>query len=188
MRDGRYHWVRTTVMTKKFIAALERYANSAACNRTDTNSRKSTTTDNSSGTESPRNNNSSIGGRQRDGVEHTNSSSHQEVDPTIGLMIVSCVIRLLQIFESLVFIVEAMKEASYLADYVQIRLGTFAPNISKALRARLLGQYILHLLENISEMAARTVLSSRQLYARAVEDNRVVETKLRERLVASIQS
>lgn len=102
-------------------------------------------------------------------------------------MIVSCVTRLLQIFESLAFIVEAMKDASCPANYVQIRLGAFVPNMSNALHAHLFGQYILHLLENISEMAARTV-PSRQLYARAVEDNRVVVTKLRERLVASIQS
>ncbi|CCC10495.1 hypothetical protein SMACR_06669 [Sordaria macrospora] len=180
---------RLFAMTEKFISALEGYANSAATNgsnsggdsmETDTFMLDNAT---SSGNDDP----STESGQQKDGIEYASSTCDQEVDPATGLMIVSCVTRLLQIFESLVFIVETMRATTCPPDFVHIRLGAFVPNMTKALHARLLGQYVLHLLENISEMAARTV-PSRQLYARAVKDNKAVESNIRERLIALIQS
>ncbi|KAF7947216.1 uncharacterized protein EAE97_004465 [Botrytis byssoidea] len=65
--------------------------------------------------------------------------------------------------------------------YVEIRFGSFAAKTDRMLSARLLGQYLLHLLCGISE-AVKKAIASRQPYARAIVDARRVEAKLKERI------
>ncbi|KAI1637131.1 hypothetical protein F4809DRAFT_342424 [Biscogniauxia mediterranea] len=108
-----------------------------------------------------------------------------QIDTATGLMIVSCYTRLLQIFEVVVFVVETFRDMDCPGSYVQIRFGAFAPAGNKDLHARLLGQYVLHLLDGISEIVDRAV-GSRQPYARAISEIRRVETKLKERIATTL--
>ncbi|KAI5919278.1 hypothetical protein F4810DRAFT_511247 [Camillea tinctor] len=112
-------------------------------------------------------------------------SGSGQIDTATGLMIVSCYTRLLQIFEVVVFVVETFRDMDCPGSYVQIRFGAFAPAGNKDLHARLLGQYVLHLLDGISEIVDRAV-GSRQPYARAITEIRRVETKLKERITTTL--
>ncbi|TEY65539.1 hypothetical protein BOTCAL_0139g00060 [Botryotinia calthae] len=104
-----------------------------------------------------------------------------ETDTATGLMIVSCYMRLLQIFDVVVFIIETHRDFQCPGSYVEIRFGSFAAKTDRVLSARLLGQYVLHLLCGISE-AVDKAIASRQPYARAIVDARRVEAKLKERI------
>ncbi|THV49681.1 hypothetical protein BGAL_0184g00230 [Botrytis galanthina] len=105
----------------------------------------------------------------------------EEADTATGLMIVSCYMRLLQIFDVVVFIIETHRDFQCPGSYVEIRFGSFAAKTDRMLSARLLGQYVLHLLCGISE-AVDKAIASRQPYARAIVDARRVEAKLKERI------
>ncbi|KAF7927114.1 hypothetical protein BELL_0500g00070 [Botrytis elliptica] len=104
-----------------------------------------------------------------------------EADTATGLMIVSCYMRLLQIFDVVVFIIETHRDFQCPGSYVEIRFGSFAAKSDRMLSARLLGQYVLHLLCVISEAVGKAI-ASRQPYARAIVDARRVEAKLKERI------
>ncbi|KAF7918227.1 uncharacterized protein EAE98_009839 [Botrytis deweyae] len=104
-----------------------------------------------------------------------------EADTATGLMIVSCYMRLLQIFDVVVFIIETHRDFQCPGSYVEIRFGSFAAKSDRMLSARLLGQYVLHLLCGISEAVGKAI-ASRQPYARAIVDARRVEAKLKERI------
>ncbi|EPE24598.1 hypothetical protein GLAREA_08451 [Glarea lozoyensis ATCC 20868] len=120
-----------------------------------------------------------------DSREVQESNATIEVDTATGLMIVSCYMRLLQILEVVVFIVETYRDFDCPGTYVEIRFGSFIPKTDKALSARLLGQYVLHLLDGISE-AVDKAIASRQPYARAIADTRRVEGKLKERISTAL--
>ncbi|KAM0325391.1 hypothetical protein ACHAQA_007377 [Verticillium albo-atrum] len=109
-----------------------------------------------------------------------------QVDSATGLLIVSCYMRLMQIFEVVVFIVETFTEMDCPGSYVQIRFGAFIPKTDKALHARMLGQYVLHLLDGITE-AVDSAVASRQPYARAIIDVRQAEAKLKERVMTTLR-
>ncbi|KAF7883350.1 uncharacterized protein EAF02_005270 [Botrytis sinoallii] len=104
-----------------------------------------------------------------------------EADTATGLMIVSCYMRLLQIFDVVIFIIETHRDFQCLGSYVEIRFGSFAAKTDRMLSARLLGQYVLHLLCRISEAVGKAI-ASRQPYALAIFDARRVEAKLKERI------
>ncbi|KAI1100205.1 hypothetical protein F4804DRAFT_54998 [Jackrogersella minutella] len=109
-----------------------------------------------------------------------------QVDIATGLMIVSCYTRLLQIFEVVVFVVEIFQEMDCPGTYVQISFGNFCPTKDKDLHARLLGQYVLHLLNGISAVVDKAV-ASRQPYARSITEIREIEVKLKERISATLR-
>ncbi|KAK4205030.1 hypothetical protein QBC40DRAFT_65406 [Triangularia verruculosa] len=119
------------------------------------------------------------------GMEIDSRCSGSHVDTATGLLIVSCYTRLLQIFEIVVFVVETFKDMDCPGNYVQVRFGSFAPAANKSLQARILGQYVLHLLEGVSEAAERAT-ASRQPYARAVAEVRRNEAKLKERILTTL--
>ncbi|KAK4098328.1 hypothetical protein N658DRAFT_225268 [Parathielavia hyrcaniae] len=119
----------------------------------------------------------------REGSDVNDQEPH--VDTATGLMIVSCYTRLVQIFDVVVFVVETFRDMDCPGNYVQLRFGAFAPAASRALQARVLGQYVLHLLGGISEAVDRAV-ASRQPYARAVAEVRRSEDKLKERILATL--
>ncbi|KAF7887584.1 hypothetical protein EAF00_009878 [Botryotinia globosa] len=104
-----------------------------------------------------------------------------EADTATGLMIISYYMRLLQIFDVVVFIIETHRDFQCPGSYVEMRFGSFAAKTDRMLSARLLSQYVLHLLCGISE-AVDKAIASRQLYARAIVDARRVEAKLKERI------
>lgn len=104
-----------------------------------------------------------------------------QIDTATGLMIVSCYTRLLQIFDVVVFVVETYKELDCPSNYIQISFGAFFPATNKSLHARLLGQYVLHLLDGISE-AVDAAVALRQPYTRAIAEIRGAEVKLKERI------
>jgi len=107
-----------------------------------------------------------------------------EVDTATCLMIVSCYMRFLQVFEVVVFVIETYRDFDCPGNYVEIRFGSFMPKADKALSARFLGQYVLHLLDGISG-AVDKAISSRQPYARAIADTRRDEAKLKERILTA---
>jgi hypothetical protein len=78
----------------------------------------------------------------------------------------------LQILEVVVFI---ERDFGCLGSYVKGYFGPFVPKTDKALSTRLLGQYVLHLLDNISESVDRAI-ASRQPYAHAIAHTRIVES------------
>lgn len=122
----------------------------------------------------------------QNGREDTDSgNSGPQVDTATGLMIVSCYTRLVQIFDVVVFVVETFQDMDCPGNYVQVRFGDFTPTINKRFQARALGQYVLHLLEGISEGVDRAV-ASRQPYARAVAEVRRNEGKLKERILTTL--
>jgi hypothetical protein len=94
--------------------------------------------------------------------------------------------RLLQILEVVVFIIETYRDFDCPGNYVEVTFGTFVPKTDKALSARFLGQYVLHLLDGISEAVDRAI-ASRQPYARVIVDTRRVEEKLKERISTALQ-
>lgn len=108
-----------------------------------------------------------------------------QVDAATGLMIVSCCTRMLQIFEVVIFVVETFTSMNCPSSYVQIGFGKFRPKASKLLHAQLLGQYVLHLLDGMSEAAGRAV-ESNQMYAQAIANIRLEETKLRQRILKTL--
>ena len=108
-----------------------------------------------------------------------------QIDTATGLMIVSCYTRLVQIFDVVVFVVETFRDMDCPGNYVQVQFGSFAPTANKALQARMLGQYVMYLLDGVSE-AIDGALASRQPYARAVAEVRRNETKLKERILATL--
>ncbi|KAM7189009.1 hypothetical protein V8F20_010312 [Naviculisporaceae sp. PSN 640] len=116
----------------------------------------------------------------------TGSATATHIDTATGLMIISCYTRLVQIYDVVVFVVETYTKMSCPGDYVQLRFGGFAPKRDKTLKARILGQYVLHLLEGVSEAVEMAVSASRQPYARAVAEVRRNEAKLRERVQGAI--
>ncbi|KAI0387029.1 hypothetical protein F5Y04DRAFT_288807 [Hypomontagnella monticulosa] len=126
----------------------------------------------------------------RDAMDVTDAGRHTEdhaqIDMATGLMIVSCYTRLLQIFEVVVFVVETFREMDCPGTYVQINFGSFVPAKNKDLHARLLGQYVLHLLERVSEVVDRAV-ASRQPYDQAIAEIQGIEAKLKERVLATLR-
>ncbi|KAF1846589.1 uncharacterized protein K460DRAFT_406788 [Cucurbitaria berberidis CBS 394.84] len=110
----------------------------------------------------------------------------QVVDTATGLMIVSSYVRLLQIFDVLVLALEKSLDIEFPSGYVQIRFGDFVPTANKAFGSRLLGQYLLHLLNSMSEVVGR-IVASRQPYAKAVSDSRTVGAELKERILSLLQ-
>lgn len=108
-----------------------------------------------------------------------------QIDTATGLMIVSCYTRLVQIFDVVVFVVETFRDMDCPGSYVQVQFGSFAPTSNKALQARMLGQYVMYLLDGVSE-AIDGALASRQPYARAVAEVRRNEAKLKERILATL--
>lgn len=154
-------------ITERFIDALRRYVDTTSC--------ESASMDTMSDTH--------ISGNGQDSV------SPVQVDTATGLMIVSSYSRLLQIFDVVVFVVETFRDMDCPGNYVQINFGAFTPTIDKALHARLLGQYVLHLLDGISEAVDRAV-ALRQPYTqgigRAISEIRKVEAKLRERISTTL--
>ncbi|KAK0664509.1 hypothetical protein QBC41DRAFT_328553 [Cercophora samala] len=119
------------------------------------------------------------------GMDIDSKGAGSHVDTATGLLIVSCYTRLLQIFDVVVFVVETFKDMDCPGSYVQVRFGSFAPATNKSLQARILGQYVLHLLEGVSEAAERAT-ASRQPYARAVAEVRRSEAKLKERILTTL--
>ncbi|TGO68498.1 hypothetical protein BOTNAR_0024g00410 [Botryotinia narcissicola] len=115
------------------------------------------------------------------GSDNQELMTTDEADTATGLMIVSCYMRLLQIFDVVVFIIETHRDFQCPGSYVEIRFEPFAAKTDRMLSARLLGQYVLHLLCGISE-AVNKAIASRQPYARAIVDARRVEAKLKERI------
>lgn len=65
------------------------------------------------------------------------------------------------------------------------RLALVRSSEEQYLYARLLGQYVLHLLERISEVVDGAV-ASRQPYSRAVTEIQKIEAKLKERVLATL--
>ncbi|KAK4207164.1 hypothetical protein QBC37DRAFT_101941 [Rhypophila decipiens] len=112
-------------------------------------------------------------------------SSASHIDTATGLLIVSCYSRLVQIFDVVVFVVETFRDMNCPGEYVQVQFGSFTPAANKSLQARILGQYVLHLLEGVSEAAERATASGPP-YARAVAEVQSDEAKLRERILASL--
>ncbi|EAQ90180.1 predicted protein [Chaetomium globosum CBS 148.51] len=112
------------------------------------------------------------------------SNPGPQVDTATGLMIVSCYTRLVQIFDVVVFVVETFQDMDCPGSYVQVRFGDFTPTVNKRFQARALGQYVLHLLEGISDGVDRAV-ASRQPYARAVAEVRRNEGRLKERILTT---
>lgn len=110
-----------------------------------------------------------------------------QVDTATGLMIVSCYKKLLQIFEVVTFVVETFRGLDCPGSYVQVNLGSFQPKPNKALHARILGQYVIHLLDGISE-AVSCAVASNQLYTQAISSIRENETKLKRRISKALQS
>jgi len=154
--------------TERFIVAMKNYVGAS----TPTSSSTSGSSDSMSETWS-----------FREGLEPI---SPVQVDSATGLMIVSCYTRLLQIFEVVVFVVETFRDLDCPGNYVQVRFGSFVPKTDKTMHARFLGQYVLHLLDGISDVVDRAV-ASRQLYARAIADIRKGEAKLKERISSTLQ-
>ncbi|KAL9035046.1 MAG: hypothetical protein Q9180_005069 [Flavoplaca navasiana] len=121
------------------------------------------------------------------GTNHVGSGDDVvQIDSATGLLIVSCYMRLMEILEVVVFIVETFTEMDCPGCYVQIRFGAFIPKTDKALHARMLGQYVLHLLDGITE-AVDSAVASRQPYARAIVDVRQAEAKLKERVMTTLR-
>ncbi|KAM7216779.1 hypothetical protein V8F06_007889, partial [Rhypophila decipiens] len=112
-------------------------------------------------------------------------SSASHIDTATGLLIVSCYSRLVQIFDVVVFVVETFGDMNCPGEYVQFQFGRFNPAANKSLQARILGQYVLHLLEGVCEAAERATASGPPC-ARAVAEVRSDEAKLRERILASL--
>lgn len=120
------------------------------------------------------------------GTNHVGSGDDiVQIDSATGLLIVSCYMRLMEILEVVVFVVETFTEKDCPGCYVQIRFGAFIPKTDKALHARMLGQYVLHLLDGITE-AVDSAVASRQPYARAIVDVRQAEAKLKERVMTTL--
>lgn len=123
------------------------------------------------------------------------SGSVSHIDTATGLMIISCYTRLVQIFDVVVSVVETYKEMNCPDNYVQLRFGGMGGGgggggfaaADRALQARVLGQYVLHLLEGVSEAVER-VTASKRLYARAVLEVRSKEAKLKERILTALYS
>ena len=121
------------------------------------------------------------------GTNHVGSGDDVvQIDSATGLLIVSCYMRLMEIFGVVVFIVETFTKMDCPGCYVQIRFGAFIPKTDKALHARMLGQYVLHLLDGITE-AVDSAVASRQPYARAIVDVRQAEAKLKERVITTLR-
>ncbi|KAH6844803.1 hypothetical protein B0I37DRAFT_378309 [Chaetomium sp. MPI-CAGE-AT-0009] len=157
--------------TERFIEALKDYVGPQAsdpCVRPSSGPAPTTVDDNLSGWEDTDPNNPG-----------------PQVDTATGLMIVSCYTRLVQIFDVVVFVVETFQDMDCPGSYVQVRFGDFTPTVNKRFQARALGQYVLHLLEGISEGVDRAV-ASRQPYARAVAEVRRSEGKLKERILTTL--
>ncbi|KAI8962426.1 hypothetical protein F5Y11DRAFT_194134 [Daldinia sp. FL1419] len=112
--------------------------------------------------------------------------SPTQLDTATGLMIVSCYMRLLQIFDVVVWVVETYRDADCPGDYVEIKFGNFLPAASKSLHARLMGQYVLHLLDGVSDVTNR-VVASRQPYSRAISDIISIEAELKRRILTTLQ-
>ncbi|KAI1389604.1 uncharacterized protein F4822DRAFT_205904 [Hypoxylon trugodes] len=117
--------------------------------------------------------------------EGQDTSNDPQIDMATTLMVVSCYTRLLQIFEVVVFIVETFRVMDCPGSYVQIRFGSFIPPKNKELHARFLGQYVIHLIDSVSE-AVDTAVASRQPYARAIAEVRKLEIRLKERILTSL--
>ncbi|KAL8972264.1 MAG: hypothetical protein Q9183_000645 [Haloplaca sp. 2 TL-2023] len=121
------------------------------------------------------------------GTNHVGSGDNVvQVDSATGLLIVSCYMRLMEILGVVVFIVETFTKMDCPGSYVQIRFGAFIPKTDKALHARMLGQYVLYLLDSITE-AVNSAVASRQPYAKAIVDVRQAEAKLKERLMTILR-
>ncbi|KAF7954593.1 hypothetical protein EAE96_005713 [Botrytis aclada] len=99
-----------------------------------------------------------------------------EADTATGLMI---------IFDVVVFIIEKHRDFQCPGSYVEIRFGSFAAKTDRMLSARLLSQYVLHLLCGISGAVGKAI-PLRQLYARAIVDARRVEAKSKKRIAITL--
>jgi hypothetical protein len=109
-----------------------------------------------------------------------------EVETATGLMIVSCYMRILKIMEVVVFIIETYRDFDCPGSYVEVTFGSFIPKTDKALSARFLGQYVLHILDGNSK-AVYKAIASRQPYARVIAESKTVEAKLKERISTALQ-
>ena len=155
--------------TERFIEALRAYVGGTDDPTTTSNPSPTVSTMTEDGTE----------------MDRRVSSSGSHIDTATGLLIVSCYTRLLQIFDVVVFVVETFKDMDCPGDYVQVHFGSFAPAADKSFQARILGQYVLHLLGRVSEATERAT-ASRQPYARAVAEVRRNEDKLKERILTTL--
>lgn len=119
--------------------------------------------------------------------ESEGSSPHPaQADTATGFTIVSCYVRILQVFEAIVALLKASRDMDLVASCVEIRFGSFVPTMgADSLHARLLSQYMLHVQDGISEVVSKAVPEKHQ-YAQAVADIRRVEARVKESILSTL--
>lgn len=110
------------------------------------------------------------------------------VDCATGLMAMSCYIRILRIFETIVSDLSTStfspQKGSSLIE-VELHIGNFSPQPDNGLKVRLLLQFTLHLLDSMCYEVKHT-LGTEAVFGQTARDVRNREITLRKRLVATL--
>lgn len=109
------------------------------------------------------------------------------LDSATGLMVISCYVRLLQIFDSFASVLPATLEAGYTinANLLGLRIGSFCPTLDKRLSAVFVIQYVYHLLDSICGTVENAV-GTQTPHGPTLVEARNSELKLRERLSSGL--
>lgn len=113
-------------------------------------------------------------------------SNTLSIDCATGLMAMSCYLRILRIFETIVADLSTFspQNGSSLIE-VELHIGNFSPQPDNGLKVRLLLQFTLHLLDSMCHSVKHT-LGTEAVFGQTARDVRDREITLRKRLVAAL--
>ncbi|KAF3760599.1 hypothetical protein M406DRAFT_324389 [Cryphonectria parasitica EP155] len=102
-------------------------------------------------------------------------------------MVVSCYVRLLQIFESFASVLPATLDAccAASASLLGVRIGSFCPTVDRKLSTVFIVQYVYHLLDGICG-AVEASVGTQGVHGPTLVDARNSEGRVRERISTSV--